>query len=123
MSSQAPVDNTATNTGASTNTQNQSMPTTNTPFESISVLPNGTIGPGEIILMERFLSDPTWPQDLTLSLDQLNWAEWNKHLTLLTEGQGFSTWLSEHLQRPDISTHPKAHWIWINNNALFFFRC
>src|SRR5712671_2904882 len=105
MSSQ--VDN--SNAGTSTSTAN-------TPPDTTSVPPNGTIGPGEIILTERFLSDPIWPQDLTLSLDQSNWAKWNKWLTLLTEGQGFSAWLSRHLQQPNISTHPKAHWIWNNND-------
>ncbi|KAH9962700.1 hypothetical protein BC827DRAFT_1266948 [Russula dissimulans] len=79
---------------------------------------NTTSRPGEIILTERFLSDPTWmATDLTLSLDKSNWVEWDGRLTPLTEEQGFNMWLNGQLKQPDVSTHPKAYWIWTNNNT------
>ncbi|KAH9956063.1 hypothetical protein BC827DRAFT_1271153 [Russula dissimulans] len=79
---------------------------------------NPASGLGEIILTEHFLSDPTWmAMDLTLSLEKSNWVEWDRWLTLLVEGQGFSMWLSRQLKQPDMSTHPKAYWIWTNNDT------
>jgi len=118
MSNPAPTDpststSTQANSGASTSTQPNATPSTTDPAPP----PNSTIAPSSIILTECFLSDPTWPSNLVLSLDKSNWAEWDKRLTLLCEGHGFSAWLSGKLKQPDISTHSKAHWIWTNNDV------
>src|SRR6267142_2302186 len=77
---------------------------------------NNTLGPGDILLTEHYLSDNSWPSDLILDLDKSNWPEWSKHLTLLAIGQGFRGWLNGTLQCPDANTHARAHWIWRNND-------
>jgi hypothetical protein len=101
------------NTGLSNIGQHTPLPATNpTTFQT-----NNTTGPNEIILTERFLSDPTWPPDLVLSLDKSNWVKWDRCLTLLVKGQGFSTWLNGKLAQPNAISHPKAHWIWTNNDT------
>ena len=48
------------------------------------------VAPGNIVLTERFLSDPSWPADLILDLGKDNWPEWSRRLELLADGQGFA---------------------------------
>jgi transposase InsO family protein len=74
------------------------------------------VAPGNIILTERFLSDPSWPADLMLDLGKSNWPEWSRRLELLADGQGFARYLDGTLGCPDLVTNPRAHWVWDNND-------
>lgn len=74
------------------------------------------VAPGNIVITERFLSDPSWPADLILDLGKDNWPEWSRCLELLADGQGFARYLDGSLSCPDILVYPRAHWIWDNND-------
>ena len=70
----------------------------------------------EIVITERFLTDPRWPNGLILELNKSNWGEWSLRLELLASRTGFAKWLNGSLTRPDENTHPRASWIWESND-------
>jgi gag-polypeptide of LTR copia-type len=112
-----PAGDPATNSGPSTAIAAAAPAPSNTATAGNSTMTNNTTaGPGEILLTERFLTDPSWPGDLVLDLDKSNWPVWSRRLRLLAIGQGFGGWLNGTLPCPDATTHPKAHWIWRNND-------
>jgi hypothetical protein len=81
-----------------------------------AVAATSALAPENIILTERYLSDPSWPADLILDLEKSNWPEWSRRLKLLADGQGFGQFLDGTLTCPDPALHPTANWIWDNND-------
>jgi transposase InsO family protein len=70
----------------------------------------------DILLTERFLTDPSWPADLILDLGKSNWTKWSRRLELAASGQGFARYLDGTLACPDVNVNPKGYWIWDNND-------
>jgi hypothetical protein len=108
-----PTSDSTANSGPSTAIAAATAPN---PTAGNSTTTNYATGSGKILLTERFLMDSSWPDNLVLNLDKSNWHTWSKRLRLLAIGQGFSGWLNGTLACPDVTTHPKAYWIWKNND-------
>ncbi|KAF8486005.1 hypothetical protein DFH94DRAFT_164040 [Russula ochroleuca] len=78
--------------------------------------PAVALGPRDIRIIERVLSDTSWPKDLTLDHEEYNWQEWYRRTTNLVYRQGFTPWLDGSLECPDEQHYPEAHWIWQQND-------
>jgi transposase InsO family protein len=78
--------------------------------------PETTRGPGNVLMPERFMTDPSWLKDLTLDISKSNWTQWCRQLRISANEQGFSRYLDGTLKCPNVNVHPTAHWIWDNNN-------
>jgi hypothetical protein len=107
------------NTGGNPDPNNQGLvppavavPPNNPPMDR----PETTRGPGNVLMTECFMTDPSWPKDLTLDISKSNWTQWCCQLRISANEWGFSRYLDGSLQCPDVNTHPTAHWIWDNNN-------
>lgn len=96
-------DTTAPSTGGPTPPSNSTMQSTPMTQE-------------DILLTERFLTDPSWPSDLILDLGKSNWTQWSHHFELAASGQGFARYLDGTLVCPNVNTNPKGYWIWGNND-------
>jgi phosphohistidine phosphatase SixA len=62
--------------------------------------------------MERFVCDPTWPNDLILDPDVGNWCFWSFKMRICADKTGVHAWLNGTQPRPDLVLYPKAHRIW-----------
>jgi hypothetical protein len=71
-----------------------------------------TYGPNDITVMERFVCDPTWPNDLILDPDVGNWRFWSFKMRICADKTGVRAWLNGTQPRPDPVLYPKAHRIW-----------
>jgi hypothetical protein len=111
----APTGSTATPTNGSGAPARSGTPAGSTPSNAVSNtnMPSGN----DITITERFMSDNSWPADLSLDLAKSNWEEWNFQLQVQTDRLGFSKWLRGTLPCPDAHTHPKAHNIWETNDC------
>jgi hypothetical protein len=74
--------------------------------------PLSALGPGGIMITERFVTDSWWPANLRLDLRKDNWDEWSRQMSLFALSRGFTKWLDGSLQRPDKAAYPEAHDIW-----------
>ena len=108
--------NIASNT-ATNNTTSNNTPANLTPPNPSNPPPPGAVGPHNIRITERILSNAGWPSDLILDVREANWAEWSRRATLLALRQGFTPWLDGSLRCPDESTYPDAHWVWNHNDG------
>jgi transposase InsO family protein len=80
------------------------------------------IGPDDVLFTTQYVNDNSWPADFELDINLGNWPQWNRHVTLLSDRQGFTDWLNGTLSRPPKATHAKAHHIWaINDRSLKAF--
>jgi hypothetical protein len=110
------VNQTGANMSAAT-TQAQSTTTAQT-APPPTTLTRPILSPDDIPLTPMFISDPTWPSSLTLSLQSSNWQEWSRHLELLALRQGLSSWLDGTLACPDpVTSNPKICWVWWTNDS------
>jgi hypothetical protein len=75
------------------------------------------VGPDDIPYTVKYINDNAWPADFELDIDLGNWPLWSRRVSLLSDRQGFTGWLTGTLACPDKTTHAKAHHIWEVNNA------
>jgi hypothetical protein len=81
--------------------------------------PDSGLGPDNILLIEHFLLDTSWPADLTLDLEKSNWQEWRRRMNIRSMGSGFCSWLDGSLECPDQILYPDAHRVWKKNDHTF----
>jgi len=78
--------------------------------------------PADLLLTERFITNPHWPVKLQLDLDTGNWEEWSHCMCIIVQNQGFRHWLDGTFAQPDLSTSPGRHYMWqLNDDSLKAF--
>ena len=72
---------------------------------------------GTITIPERLIADPSWPSDIVLNLEQGNWFEWNRRLSLLAARLQVSGYLKGTFTCPNPTIHPMASQTWEGNDG------
>jgi gag-polypeptide of LTR copia-type len=70
----------------------------------------------DTFITERLVTEPNWPKDRILDIDEYNWPEWSYRIRLLADRMGLGKWLSGTLPRPDPNIYPNASQIWQTND-------
>jgi hypothetical protein len=79
-------------------------------------------GIDDLFITQVIVSDPTWPNDLTLDLNKSNWQKWGHQIELIADKFGIGDYLAGTLARPNPSKNPKAHCLWsITDHPLHMF--
>ena len=110
----APVGNPPSGGTTSTGTASINASGRNVSINTSSL--NVAVGPGDITITERFISDSAWPADLKLDLGKSNWDDWSHCMRLLVDHLGFTDWLEGTLACPNQSSYAKANRVWRSND-------